>query len=116
MLGRPAAGQQIKDALKFLPQLSMDCNISPITRSVLRVSVMVYPEFKWNDTVHGTSMRWVLWVEDTERLRIYHQETWTLTKKMMGESEHRLVFTIPISEPLPPQVTPSSCVCYFPHD
>ena len=48
-------------------------------------------------------MRWIIWVEDSENEHIYHTETWLLTKMMMREETHKLIFTIPISEPLPTQ-------------
>lgn len=64
---------------------------------------MVQPTFQWRDASHGNSMQWHIWVEDSENEHVYHSETWTLTKKMMREPEHRLAFTIPIFEPLPPQ-------------
>ena len=72
-------------------------------RTVLRVQVTVQPTFQWRDASHGNSMQWHIWVEDSENEHVYHSETWTLTKKMMREPEHRLAFTIPIFEPLPPQ-------------
>lgn len=72
-------------------------------RTVLRVQMTIYPAFKWREGSHGTSMQWHIWVEDSENEHVYHAETWTLTKKMMQESEHRLAFTIPIFEPLPSQ-------------
>jgi activating signal cointegrator complex subunit 3 len=63
----------------------------------------VVPSFVWKDSVHGSSVKWHVWVEDSERDHIYHTEQWILTKKMMREQSHRLVFTIPIFEPLPTQ-------------
>ena len=48
-------------------------------------------------------MKWLVWVDDSETERIYHQETWMLSKSMMKEETHRITFAIPISEPLPSQ-------------
>lgn len=42
-------------------------------------------------------------MEDSEGQRLYHNELWTLTRKMVAEGEHRIAFTIPIFEPLPSQ-------------
>jgi activating signal cointegrator complex subunit 3 len=72
-------------------------------RTVLRVQVTIRPAFKWREGSHGNSMQWHIWVEDTENEHVYHAETWTLSRKMMAEPEHRLAFTIPIFEPLPSQ-------------
>jgi Sec63 Brl domain len=84
MLRQPAAGGRVKDALDALPRLSIECTVAPITRTVLRVSASVRPQFAWRERVHGSVMRWLLWVEDTENDVIYHHEMWMLNRKMMG--------------------------------
>ncbi len=63
----------------------------------------VQPAFKYDPRIHGGSMFWHIWVEDSENEHIYHSETWALSAKMAREAEHRLAFTIPIFEPLPSQ-------------
>jgi len=103
-LRHPAAGSKIRDCIDCFPTLSLEANMQPITRTVLRVQVFIKPEFKWKDRWHGTSLRWLLWVEDSENEHIYHTETWILTKKMASErNPHTVAFTIPIFEPLPSQ-------------
>lgn len=82
--------------------LTSKCPLLP-RRTVLRVQVTVQPAFKWDARIHGGSMFWHVWVEDSENEHIYHSETWVLTAKMAREAEHRLAFTIPIFEPLPSQ-------------
>ncbi|CAL8464110.1 g3645 [Coccomyxa elongata] len=103
LVRHPAAGKTIAACLEAFPALQLDAQLQPITRTVLRVQVTVQPTFQWRDASHGNSMQWHIWVEDSENEHVYHSETWTLTKKMMREPEHRLAFTIPIFEPLPPQ-------------
>eukprot|EP00803_Ostreobium_quekettii_P005866 evm.model.scf_17.6 EVM.evm.TU.scf_17.6 scf_17:76728-98390(+) len=96
------AGALIKECLAAFPKLDLVVQLHPITRSVLQVKLEITPAFKWRDAHHGGVMRWIIWVEDSENEHIYHTETWLLTKMMMRQQEpHRLVFTIPISEPLP---------------
>ena len=72
-------------------------------RTVLRIQLEVTPIFEGRDSAHGSSMKWHIWVEDSENEHVYHSEQWILTKKMMREEMQRLVFTIPIFEPLPTQ-------------
>ena len=74
-----------------------------LSRTVVRVQLALWPEFVWRDSAHGASLRWHIWVEDSEGQALYHSELWTLTRKMMAQAEHRLAFTIPIFEPLPAQ-------------
>eukprot|EP00798_Chlamydomonas_sp_ICE-L_P004882 gene4882-34647_t len=95
------AGGQIRSCVEAFPFLELDALLQPITRTVLRVQLLIRPSFKWMDKVHGGSLRWLILVEDSETEKIYHSELWILTKKMMFEEEHKVAFTIPIFEPLP---------------
>ncbi|CAI7794743.1 unnamed protein product [Closterium sp. NIES-54] len=85
------------------PYLELDAHISPITRTVLQVTLYVTPTFQWKERFHGNAQRWWIWVEDSENEHIYHTEYFILSKKMMAQGTHTLTFTIPIFEPLPPQ-------------
>ena len=98
-----AVGQKVRGCLESLPHLTMEATVQPITRSVLRVTVALTPEFKWRDAVHGGLQRWLVWAEDPVNEHIYHNETFMLSKKLHGEGKQHLAFTIPIFEPVPPQ-------------
>ena len=102
-LRHPAAGSQISTAVASFPALSIEAQLNPITRTVLRIQLTLTPEFTWRDNVHGAALRWLVWVEDSDNEKIYHSEMWTLTKRMWKEGAQRLAFAVPIFEPLPPQ-------------
>ena len=99
----PRAGHAVRDALRAFPRVAIDCEIQPITRTVLRVSLNLTPEFEWRERDHGSSLRWLVWVEDSENDHIYHSEMWVLTRRSAYTGSHRISFTIPIFEPLPSQ-------------
>ncbi|GIL81339.1 hypothetical protein Vretifemale_10405, partial [Volvox reticuliferus] len=104
MLRHPAAGPIVKSCVNAFPSLELSAQLQPITRTVLRIQLSIRPTFEWRDRQHGAVLRWHIWVEDAQNEHIYHSEMWLLTKKMCRESEsHKLAFTIPIFEPLPPQ-------------
>ncbi|XP_053736131.1 activating signal cointegrator 1 complex subunit 3 isoform X2 [Synchiropus splendidus] len=105
MLHHVNVGLSVKQCVHQIPFISMEASIQPITRTVLRVRLVVTPEFRWNDQVHGSvGEPWWLWVEDPINDHIYHSEYLLLQKKQVvtGEAQH-IVFTIPIFEPLPSQ-------------
>jgi len=96
-------GAKVKACLEALPSITLEAQIQPITRSVLRLSVTLSPDFIWRDSQHGNLQRWLIWVEDPVNEHIYHTETFNLSKKQHKEGPQKLAFTIPIFEPMPPQ-------------
>jgi pre-mRNA-splicing helicase BRR2 len=53
--------------------------------------------------VHGTAEPFYVIVEDVDQEHILHYELFILKKKF-AEDDHSISFTIPIFDPLPPQV------------
>lgn len=70
-----------------------------MTRQILRITLNINPNFTW---AHSTTESFWIWIGDSENDHIYHSEMLLMSKKRKGE-EQILIFTIPISEPLPSQ-------------
>ncbi|XWS51216.1 hypothetical protein CRYUN_Cryun12cG0157800 [Craigia yunnanensis] len=96
-------GRLVKQYLGYFPWIQLSATVSPITRTVLKVDLLISSDFIWKDRFHGTSQRWWILVEDSENDHIYHSELFTLTKKMARGEPQKLSFTVPIFEPHPPQ-------------
>ncbi|WVZ20273.1 hypothetical protein V8G54_007595, partial [Vigna mungo] len=96
-------GRLVKQNLGYFPSLQLSATVSPITRTVLKVDLVITPIFTWKDRFHGTAQRWWILVEDSENDHIYHSELLTLTKRMARGEPYKLSFTVPIFEPHPPQ-------------
>ncbi|XP_010258071.1 PREDICTED: DExH-box ATP-dependent RNA helicase DExH14 isoform X2 [Nelumbo nucifera] len=96
-------GKLVKQYLGYFPYIHLSANVSPITRTVLKVDLLITPDFIWKDRFHGAAERWLLLVEDSENDHIYHSELFTLTKRMARGEPQKLSFTVPIFEPHPPQ-------------
>lgn len=84
------------------------------------MDLTITPDFQWDEKVHGyVEPFWIL-VEDSDSEFILHHQ-YFLLKKAYAEEEHTVTFTVPVTEPLPPQyfvkvggfITPScpSCAC-----
>lgn len=96
-------GHVLKKLLDSFPTLSVEVEIAPLNRDVLRVRLYLYPEFEWNIRHHGTSEPYWIWVENSETSEIYHHEYFILNKRKLHD-HHELNFTIPLSDPLPSQI------------
>lgn len=44
-------GLKVKQCVHQIPSVTMEASIQPITRTVLRVSLSIHPDFSWNDQV-----------------------------------------------------------------
>ena len=102
-LRHPSVGSKVLSAIANIPTIEMDAAVVPITRTVVRILLTITPDFKWRESVHGNSLRWYLWVEDSENERIYHSEVFTLTKSLWREGTQSIEFPVPVTEPLPSQ-------------
>jgi antiviral helicase SLH1 len=96
-------GTTISRLLDNFPTLSIEAEIAPLNRDVLRMKLYLYPEFNWNDRYHGTSESYWIWVENSETSEIFHHEYFILSRRKLHDA-HELNFTIPLPDPLPPQI------------
>ncbi|OTA91679.1 hypothetical protein M434DRAFT_397071 [Hypoxylon sp. CO27-5] len=97
------AGKKIAKIIEHFPTVSVDAEIAPLNRDVLRIKLYITPDFRWSDQIHGTSESFYIWVENSETSEIYHHEFFILNRKKLYD-DHELNFTIPLSDPLPNQI------------
>ncbi len=98
-----SAGSKIAKLLNNFPTVSVEAEIAPLNRDVLRVKLYIVPDFSWNDRLHGTSESFYIWVEHSETSEIYHHEFFILNRRKLHD-DHELNFTIPLADPLPNQI------------
>ena len=103
MIHNHGAGKTIARIVDNFPTLSVEAEIAPLNRDVLRIKLYLTPDFRWNDRVHGTSESYWIWVENSETSEIYHHEFFILNRRKLYD-DHELNFTIPLSDPLPTQI------------
>lgn len=66
------------------------------------MDLTITPDFQWDEKVHGYVEPFWVWVEDSDGDVLLHHQ-YFLLKQQYSEEEHQLAFTVPISEPVPPQ-------------
>ena len=52
MLQHINIGMKVKQCAHQIPSLLMEASIQPITRTVLRVRLVITPDFRWHDQVN----------------------------------------------------------------
>ncbi|KAL9120054.1 MAG: hypothetical protein Q9187_003393 [Circinaria calcarea] len=96
-------GKTISKLLDNFPTLTIEAEIAPLNRDVLRIHLYLTPDFRWNDRHNGSSESYWIWVENSETSEIYHHEYFILSRRKLYD-DHELNFTIPLTDPLPTQI------------
>lgn len=104
LLGMPKAGRTVCDLVSKFPRLDVQAQVQPITRSVLRVELSITPNFVWDDEVHGPAQDFWILVEDCDGEEVLFHDQFMLRKDYAQAevNEHLVEFTVPITEPMPP--------------
>ena len=104
LLGMPRAGKNVCDLVSKFPRLEVQAAVQPMTRSMIRVELTITPAFVWDDALHGTAENFWILVEDCDGEDILFHDQFLLRKDYAeGEmNEHLVEFTVPITEPMPP--------------
>ncbi|KAH8433695.1 ATP-dependent RNA helicase BRR2 [Aspergillus melleus] len=104
LLGMPKAGRVVCDLVAKFPRLEVQAQVQPITRSMLRVELTITPNFVWDEGVHGTAQDFWILVEDCDGEDILFHDQFVLRKAYAEAemNEHLVEFTVPITEPMPP--------------
>ncbi|RKU42759.1 DEIH-box ATPase [Coniochaeta pulveracea] len=104
LLGMPKAGRTVCGLVAKFPRLEVNAQVQPMTRSMLRVELVITPNFEWDEAVHGLSESFWIIVEDCDGEDILFHDTFILRKEyaQTENNEHIVEFTVPITDPMPP--------------
>lgn len=104
LLGMPKAGRTVVGLVNKFPRVEVQAQIQPLTRSMLRVELTISPNFEWDEEVHGLAESFWVLVEDCDGEEILFHDTFLLRKDYAESetNEHIMEFTVPITEPMPP--------------
>lgn len=104
LLGMPRAGRTVCGLVAKFPRLEVHAQVQPMTRSMVRVELAITPNFEWDDSVHGNAESFWIIVEDCDGEDILFHDTFLLRKDYVVSeaNEHIVDFTVPITDPMPP--------------
>ncbi|KYQ90995.1 DEAD/DEAH box helicase [Tieghemostelium lacteum] len=95
-------GKKLHKLIHNFPRLALTAHVQPILKNLLKVELTLQPEFNYDKKYHDSCIGWWIIVEDVDGERILYYEYFNLKERMM-EDEHLITFTVPLTEPLPPQ-------------
>jgi pre-mRNA-splicing helicase BRR2 len=104
LLGMPKAGRSVCNLISKFPRVEVQAQVQPMTRSMLRVELTITPKFEWDDEIHGTAESFWIIAEDCDGEDILFHDQFILRKDFAESemNEHLVEFTVPITEPMPP--------------
>lgn len=104
LLGMPKAGRPVCGFVAKFPRVDVQAQVQPMTRSMLRVELSITPNFEWDDDLHGGAESFWIIVEDCDGEDILFHDTFLLRKDYAESesNEHIVDFTVPITDPMPP--------------
>ncbi|KAL0469101.1 Sec63 domain-containing protein [Neurospora intermedia] len=104
LLGLPKAGKTVCSLVAKFPRVEVQAQVQPMTRSMLRVELAITPNFEWDADIHGLSESFWIIVEDCDGEDILFHDQFILRKDYAESesNEHIVEFTVPITEPMPP--------------
>ncbi|MCJ1409201.1 DEIH-box ATPase [Ptychographa xylographoides] len=104
LLGMPKAGKTVCNLVQQFPRLEVQAQVQPMTRSMLRVELTITPSFEWNEALHGGAENFWVIVEDCDGEDILFHDQFLLRRAYATSemAEHLVEFTVPITEPMPP--------------
>ena len=104
LLQMPKAGKNVCNLVGKFPRLEVQAQVQPMTRSMLRVELTITPNFEWDDVLHGTAENFWIIVEDCDGEEILFHDNFILRKNYASSEmpESLVEFTVPITEPMPP--------------
>lgn len=101
LIGIPKAGRLVHRLVHQFPKLELQAFFQPLTRSLLHVTLTITPDFQWDEKVHGGAQSFWILLEDVDAEILHYHDQFLLLRKY-AEEEHTVTFTIPMTEPVPP--------------
>lgn len=96
-------GKDIHKLVHQFPRVELKAFVQPITRTCIKVSLEIIPDFEWNPKFHGYAQTFHILVEDVDGDMILHHELFVLKEKDVAQDlSHNLSFIVSLCDPLPP--------------
>lgn len=79
LIGAAKLGKVVKKMINMVPRLQLDASIQPLTRGLLRVDLMLTPDFQWDQEAHGYVEPFLILVRTYPRSLLHVHRTFKRT-------------------------------------
>ena len=93
----PKLATQLHNVIHQFPRLQLAAQILPLSHTLLRIELTITPDFEWNVHVHGSSLSFIILVEDVDQEQVLFIDHLTLTSRYADQAQH-VSITIPLKE------------------
>ncbi|KDN46281.1 putative ATP dependent RNA helicase [Tilletiaria anomala UBC 951] len=101
LINLPKAGRFLYRLVNQFPRLELQAFFQPLTRSLLHVQLTITPDFQWDAKIHGNAQLFHILVEDVDgEFVLFHDQF--MLRQRYAEEEHTVTFTVPLTDPMPP--------------
>ncbi|EIW72173.1 hypothetical protein TREMEDRAFT_70643 [Tremella mesenterica DSM 1558] len=97
-----ANGRAVLDAAWALPTVETSYSLRPLAHDLLKIQVIVRPNFRWNARLSATAEPFYVWIEDSTGLEMLQ---WRSIKLRPSTTSLELEFIIPFTDDLPESIT-----------
>ncbi|KAL0236562.1 hypothetical protein GEMRC1_003144 [Eukaryota sp. GEM-RC1] len=100
-VGGLSVGKRVKSYIRFIPRMSVQASVQPISPSSIRIDLSMIADFDWTDDIHGRAEPFWIFVCDSDEETLVHSEFYVLSKRF-SNSEAMFSFKVLLLRPLSP--------------
>jgi len=104
LVRQPKLGKPLHRLVHSIPRLEVVCKVLPISRTLLRLSLTLTPDFVYDTALHGPGEEFWVFVEDGDSGENLLACEHFYLKARYAEEDNFLSILVPCSEPLPPHL------------
>lgn len=101
LIHAPKMGKLLHKYIHHFPKLELSTQVLPISRSTLKIELVITPDFVWDESIHGYMEPFWLMVHDVDSEKILHYE-YIFIKNKYANEDHIIKFYVPLFEPVSP--------------
>lgn len=102
----PNYGKHVFDLLQRFPKLNLECSIQPLTPSLVKLELDIFPDWIWDRKYHGVLENFIIFLEDSEGERLLYMDRFSVKENYI-QKEHFIDFFVQLPKAYQNQLPPT---------